>query len=207
MEILASEILGTSKFDRSVLNMALINICDRDSEIGREIVQLDRDLQAETDRAVINPWLNLYQFNIYIPHPDQQYDGISAGEGFTRGYNIEVKPIRDRRKIPYQIPEGGHFIVIFKQKRLTAKFEIAATGIFVRPVAAFVLDIVLDPETGAYQSSVIKHPIVRQYPADWEDKLTAFLKGEITNDDLPDLVGYVDRAFNHDYRSPNWAEI
>jgi hypothetical protein len=207
MEILASEVLGTNKFDRCALNITLINICDRESDVGQEMLKIYHDWKKDTDEAIINPWLDLHQFNIYIPHPDQQYEGITVGEGFTKGYNIEVKPVRDRSKVPYQIPEGGHFVVVLKQRRLGSDFEIAATGIFVRPLAAIALDIILDPDKGEYQSLIIQHPIVRQYPEGWEDKLVAFLKGEISSYDLPTVVGYVDRAFNRDYRSPNWDEM
>jgi hypothetical protein len=188
MEILASEVLGTNKFDQCAMNIALINICDRESDIGQEMLKIYHDWKGKTDEAVRNPWLDLHQFTIYIPHPDQQYDGITAGEGFTKGYNIEVKPVKDRTKIPYKIPEGGHFVVILKQRRLESEFEIAATGIFIRPLAAIALDIILDPDKGEFQSLIIKHPIVRQYPEGWEDKLTAFLKGEITSRPLAKIA-------------------
>jgi hypothetical protein len=187
--------------------MALINICDTASDVCQEMFQLDRDWKAENNEAVKNPWLDLHQFSIYIPHADQQYDGITVGEGLTKGYNIEVNIVKDRSKIPYKIPESGHFIVILKQRKLDAQFQIAATGIFVRPLAAIALDIILDPDKGEYQSVILKHPIVRNYPEGWENKLTAFLKGEITNYDLPNVVGYVDCAFNSDYRSPSWDEM
>jgi hypothetical protein len=207
MEILASEVLGTNKFDQCALNIALINICDRQSEIGQEMLDLYRDWKAETSEAVENPWLDLHQFTIYIPHPEQQYEEITIAESLTRGYNIEVQPVKDRTQIPYKITEGGHFIVVLKQRKADAVFQIAATGIFVRPLAAIVLDIVLDPDEGEYQSVIIKHPIIRDYPEGWENKLAAFLKGEITGYDLPNVVGYVDRAFNRDYRSPSWDEM
>jgi hypothetical protein len=207
MEILASEVLGTNKFDQCVINIALINICDRESDLGQEMMSLYHDWKTETDEAVKNPWLDLHQFTIYVPHPDQQYEGLTLGEGLTKGYNIEVKPVKDRSKVPYKIPEGGHFIVVLKQRRPDSEFEIAATGIFVRPLAAIALDIILDPDKGEYQSLIIKHPIIRQYPEGWEEKLTAFLTGEITSYDLPNVVGYVDRAFNRDHRSPSWNDM
>jgi hypothetical protein len=128
MEILASEVLGTNKFDQCALNIALINICDRESDVGQEMLKIYRDWKDDTDETIRNPWLDLHQFNIYIPHPDQQYEGITVGEGFTKGYNIEVKPVRDPSKVPYKIPEGGHFVVVLKQRRLESEFEIAATG-------------------------------------------------------------------------------
>lgn len=207
MEILASEVLGTNKFDQCALNIALINICDRESDLGQEMFDLYRDWKVETGEAVENPWLDLHQFTIYIPHPNQQYEGITLGEGLTKAYNIEVEPVIDRSQIPYKIPEGGHFIVVLKQRQPDSAFQIAATGIFIRPLAAIVLDIVLDPDKGEYQSLIIKHPIIRDYPEGWENKLTAFLKGEIKSYDLPNVVGYVDRAFNRDYRSPSWDEM
>ncbi|HBE17698.1 MAG TPA: hypothetical protein DEG17_24240 [Cyanobacteria bacterium UBA11149] len=207
MEILASEVLGTNKFDQCAINMALINICDRESDIGQEMLALYRDWKAETDEAVSNPWLDLHQFTIYVPHPDREYEGITMGEGLTKGYNIEVQRVKDPSHIPYKIPEGGHFIVVLKQRRLDAPFQIAATGILIRPLAAIALDIIIDPDKGEYQSLIIKHPIIRNYPEGWEEKFTAFIKGEITSYDLPNVVGYVDSAFNRDYRSPSWDEM
>lgn len=207
MEILASEVFGTSKFDQCAINMALINICNRDSNLGQEMLNLYHDWKAETGEAVENPWLDLHQFTIYIPHPDQRYEEITIGEALNQAYNIEVQPVKDRSQIPYKIPEGGHFVVVLKQRRLDSEFQIAATGIFIRPLAAIALDIILDPDKGEYQSLIIKHPIIKKYPEGWENKLTAFLKGEITSYDLPNFVGYVDGAFNRDYRSPSWDEM
>jgi len=50
---------------------------------------------------------------------------------------------------------------------------------------------------------VVKHPIIRDYPADWETKLRMFLQREIPQEELPSIVQYVDRAYNQDYRSPS----
>jgi hypothetical protein len=58
-----------------------------------------------------------------------------------------------------------------------------------------------------FQPVVFKHPIVRDYPAGWEDKLVLFLKQEIRWQELPDIVGHVDRFHNRDYRPPSWREV
>jgi hypothetical protein len=34
-----------------------------------------------------------------------------------------------------------------------------------------------------------------------------FLQGEIRNEELPRVVGYVDRSLNRDYRSPSWSDV
>lgn len=125
----------------------------------------------------------------------------------TQGYNIEVKPVEDRSKVPYQIPAGGHFVVILKQQRRDGKFEVAATGIFVRPLAVLSLDVITDAEKPEYQPLIVRHPIVREYPAGWEQTLKAFIRLEVSGAELPNLVAYVDQASNQDYRSPSWAEV
>ncbi len=58
-----------------------------------------------------------------------------------------------------------------------------------------------------YQPIAIVHPIVRDYPPDWEAKLRAFLKGEISEGDLPPVVRYVDRALNQNYRTQTWQDV
>lgn len=201
------EILGITQFDQCAINMSLINICDRQSHIGQEMLERYNEWKEETGEAVNNPWLDLHQFNIYIPHPQQQYENITLEEGLTKGYNIEVEPVTDRTAIPYKIPDGGHFVVVLKQKELDADFKIAATGIFVRPLGILNLDIVVDPEKGEYRPLIVKHPIIRDYPSDWQKKLIGFLKGEIHSQELPSLIQYVDRAFNQDYRPPSWNEV
>jgi hypothetical protein len=142
-----------------------------------------------------------------VPHPDQQYDNLTLEEGLTKGYNIEVQPVEDKTKVPYKIPEGGHFVVILKQKGLDDDFGIAATGIFVRPLGVLSLDIIVDLEKAEYQHLLIKHPIIRDYPEGWQQKLTMFINQEIRSEDLPNLVGYVDQAINRDYRPPSWKEV
>lgn len=201
------EILGITQFDRCAIDMALINICDRHSHIGQQMRQRYNEWKEETGEAVNNPWLDLHQFNIYIPHPQQQYEDITLEEGLTKGYNIEVEPVADSSQIPYKIPEGGHFVIVLKQKQLDSDFKIAATGIFVRPLGIFNLDIVIDPEKGEYRPLIVKHPIIRDYPGDWQKKLIGFLKGEIHGQELPSLIQHVDRALNQDYRPPSWNEI
>ncbi len=207
MEILPSEILGISKFDQCVLNISLINICNQESYVGKQMRKLYNAWKAETDEAVNNPWLDLHQFTIYVPHPDQKYEDVTLEQGLTLGYNIEVKPIEDITKVPYKIPHGGHFIVVLKQTKTDCGFRIAATGIFVRSLAVFSLDTVIDPEEGKYQTLVVKHPIIRDYPQNWQQQMEKFLQGEIAEENLPSLIKYVDQAENNDYRSPSWNEI
>jgi hypothetical protein len=123
------------------------------------------------------------------------------------GYNIEVKNIADSSDIPYKIPEGGQFVVVMRQKGLDAGFAIAATGIFIRPLALLRLDLIMDLTTAEYQSIVVKHPVIRDYPSNWEDKLNQFLDQTLPYAGLPNLVGHVDQALNPDYRPPGWDEV
>jgi hypothetical protein len=202
------QVLGAfSKFEQCVLNMALINICDRQSHVGNQMRQQYNAWKQATEETVYNPWLALHQFTIYLPHPDQEYEDVTLEEGLTKGYNVEVEPIKDLSKLVYNVPEGGHFVVVMKQKRVYGDFAIAATGIFVRSLGILTLDIIIDLEREEYQSLIIKHPIIRDYPQDWETKLTMFLKGEIKEEKLPRVVGYVDRGLNRDYRPPSWNEV
>ncbi|MEM0980480.1 MAG: hypothetical protein AAGH78_09410, partial [Cyanobacteria bacterium P01_H01_bin.58] len=69
------------------------------------------------------------------------------------------------------------------------------------------LDVVVDMIEGETQPILVKHPIIRDYPQDWETKLRLFLQGDISDDALPCLVGYVDRSLNQDYRTPSWNDI
>lgn len=107
-------ILGTTQFDQCVLNMALIHLCDRESYVGQEMRKQYRAWKDETDEPAQNPWADLHQFTIYVPHPDQEYDGLTPEQGLTKGYNIEVKPLKNRDPIPYNIPEGAHFVRVLK---------------------------------------------------------------------------------------------
>ncbi len=200
-------ILGTTQFDQCVLNMALINICNQDSYVGQEMRKCYSTWLEETDEPTQSLWSRPYQFMIYVPHPDQQYEEMTLEAGLTRGYNIEVKPVQDRSSLPYRIPPGGHFVVVLKQTGLDAGFQLAATGIFIRSLAALSLDIIVDMQQSEYQPIVVQHPIIRDYPSDWQQKLKSFMQQEIRSEDLPDLVGYVDRAMNPDYRSPSWQEV
>lgn len=200
-------ILGATRFDQCVMNISLINLCNQKSYIGTEMLRLYNSWKDETAEAVNNPWLDLQQFTIYVPHPDQKYEDVTLEQGLTLGYNIEVKPLEDKSQVPYKIPEGGHFVIVLKQTGLDADFKIAATGIFVRPLGVLVLDIVVDSEKGEYQHLAIKHPVIRDYPDGWEQKLNLFLQQEIRGEDLPNLVGHVDQAFNRDYRPPSWQEV
>jgi hypothetical protein len=132
---------------------------------------------------------------------------VTLEEGLTQGYNIEVKPVQQRSQVPYQIPVGGHLIVILKQKELDSDFKIAATGIFVRSLGILSLDIIVDLEKAEYQPLVVKHPVIRDYPSGWEQKLKMFINREIRGEDLPSIVGHVDQALNRDYRPPSWNEV
>ncbi|WP_013324909.1 hypothetical protein [Gloeothece verrucosa] len=200
-------ILGATKFDQCVINISLINICNQESYLGSEMRKLYNAYQDEIDEAVNNPWEHLHKFVIYVPHPQQEYENISLEEGLTKGYNVEVELIEDKSLIPYKIPEGGHFVVVLKQTALNGDFKIAATGIFIRPLGVLSLDVVVDADAGEYQPLLIKHPIIRNYPEDWQNKLVSFLNKEIHYQDLPNVVGYVDQAVNRDYRSPSWNEV
>jgi hypothetical protein len=184
--------------------MALINICDGQSYLGQEMRRKYASWKQSTNETVYNPWLDLHQFTIYLPHAHQEYEDITLEEGLTKGYNIEVEQVLDPKELFYHIPPGGHFVVVLKQRRVNGNFAIAATGIFVRSLGIISLDAIVDPDRGEYQSLVIKHPIIRDYPQDWESKLRMFLKREIREEELPQLVGYVDRVLNQDYRPPSW---
>ena len=199
--------LGATKFDQCVINISLINICNQESYVGKEMRKLYNSWKEETAEAVNNPWFDLHQFTIYIPHPDQQYENMTLEEGLTKGYNVEVKPIEDKSKVPYNVPQGGHFVVILKQKGLDSDFQIASTGIFVRPLGVLSLDMIIDLEKSEYQPLIVKHPVIRDYPEGWEQKLAMFIKREIRGEDLPNLVGHVDQAINRDYRPPSWNEV
>lgn len=201
------KILGATRFDQCAINMSLVNICNQESYVGQEMRKVYNSWKEETAEAATTPWLDLHQFIIYVPHPDQQYEGVRLEEGLTKGYNIEVQPMEDKTKVPYNIPEGGHFVVILKQKGLDSDFGIAATGIFIRPLGVLSLDIIVDLEKAEYQSIIVKHPVIRDYPEGWQQKLIGFIKKEIRGEDLPNLVGHVDQALNQDYRPPDWNEI
>ncbi len=202
------QVLGLlNQFDQCMLNMALIHICDSESPVGQEMRRQYNAWKQLTDESVYTPWLDVHQFKIFLPHPGQTYEGITLEEGLTRGYNVEVEPVKDPSKLVYTIPDGGHFVVVFKQKQANETFEIAATGIFVRALGMLYLDVIVDIDQAEYQPLVVKHPIIRDYPQDWETQLRSFLQGEIRGEALPRLVGYVDRSLNSDYRPPNWSEV
>ena len=201
------EILGATRFDQCVLSISLINICNQESYVGREMIQLYNSWKNEQAEPVNDPWLDLHQFTIYVPHPNQQYENVKLEAGLSQGYNIEVKPVQEKSQVPYKIPPGGHFVVILKQKGLDSDFRIAATGIFVRTLGVLSLDVIVDLEQAEYQSLVVKHPVIRDYPSGWEQKLRMFINREIRGSDLPSLVGHVDQALNRDYRPPSWNEV
>ncbi|MEO0536267.1 MAG: hypothetical protein AAF215_20635 [Cyanobacteria bacterium P01_A01_bin.123] len=196
-----------SKFEQCVFNMALINICDSESYVGQEMRQKYNAWKALTDETVHNPWLDIHQFTIYLPHPDQAYEDVTLEEGLTKGYNVEVDPVKDPSELIYNVPRGGHFVAVLKQRQVNGDFAIAATGIFVRSLGILSLDVIVAMDKEEYQSLVVKHPIIRDYPQDWESKLRLFLKGEISGEALPRVVGYVDRGLNQDYRPPAWGEV
>lgn len=202
------QVLGTfSKFEQCVLNMALINICDSESYVGQEMRGQYNLWKREKNETVFNPWLDLHQFTIYLPHPEQEYEDVTLEEGLSKGYNVEFKPVKDSSELIYSIPEGGHFVVVMKQSRVNGDFAIAATGVFIRSLGIISLDVIIDPDQGEYQSLVIKHPIIRDYPQDWETQLKMFLQGDTRGEELPPIVGYVDRSLNRDYRAPSWKDV
>ncbi len=202
------QVLGAlNKFEQCVLNISLINICNQESHVGQEMRQNYNRWKGEIEETIYSPWLDIHQFTIYIPHPDQEYEGITLESGLTQGYNVEVKPVNNPSQLPYRIPRGAHFVVLMRQKSNNSDFKIAGTGIFIRPLGVMSLDMIVDSELGEYQSITIKHPIIRDYPEGWEDKLNSFLQGEIDSIELPQVVRYVDQAFNEDYRQPSWHDI
>lgn len=182
-------------------------MCDRESYVGQEMRNAYSEWKAESDEAIDNPWRELHQFTIFVPHPDQEYEGMTLEEGLTQGYNVEVSIVRDKSQIPYKISERGHFVIVLKQKAVDGEFKIAATGMLVRPLGVLNLAVIVDGDENPYQALVIKHPIIRDYPSDWWDKLAMFYKQEIPWQDLSNIVGYVDRVLNPDYRPPSWYEV
>jgi hypothetical protein len=194
---------GISRFEQYVFNMALVHLCDRESHVG----QLVRYSSSASDESSLNPWLALHQVTIYVPHPEQQYEGLSLEAGLTQGYNIEVEPVHDRSHIPYPIPRGAQFVRVLRQKGLDAGFGLAAIGLFIRPLALLKLDLIVDAARAEYQAIAVRHPVIRDYPGDWEQKLNLFLQQDIPIEALPDLAGYVDRGTNSDYTPPNWVQI
>lgn len=195
-------ILGANAFDQCVLNMALIHVCNQEGYIGQQLYAL-----YNAEEIAIDLWSRSHWFNIYVPHPAQEFEEISLEQGLTRGYNVEVKAIGDLSQIPYPLLKEAHFVTVLKQKGLNQNYHLAATGIFIRPLAAIKLDIIDDIDNATYQPVLIKHPVMRDYPANWEQKLWQYLNQEIRSDALPDLVKYVDQAHNRDYRSPTWSEV
>lgn len=197
-------ILGSSQFDQCVLNMALINLCNQSSHVGQ---QLHRLYNADDDEPTVSPWHQPHWFSIYVPHPDQEFEEITLEQGLTRGYNVEVKRIEDYSQLPYKLQKEAHFVTVLKQKGLNQGYQLAATGIFVRPLAVLKLDIIDDLDEATYQPVLVTHPIIRDYPSHCQDKLWQFLNDEISSEALPNLVGYVDQATNSDFRSPTWSEV
>jgi hypothetical protein len=197
------------QFDQCVLNLGLIHLCNRESFIGQEIRRLNSNLESDDEWSdeLGDREQRSHQITLSIPHPDQQYDGITLQAGLSQGYNLEVKVIADPSQIPYTIPRGGQFIVVRKQNRVDAGFTIAALGIFVRPLALLRLDYIIDRTTPEYQSIVVKHPILRDYPSGWQDKLHLFLNQTLPYEALPPIVNHVDRTLNPDYRPPTWDEV
>lgn len=198
--------LGIPRFEQHVLNMALVHLCDREGHVGQLVRQSNASATA-TSESTPDPWTGLHQVTIYVPHPKQEYEELSLDAGLSQGYNVEVEPIRDRSRIPYIIPRGAQFVRVLRQKGLDAGFGLAAIGLFIRPLAILKLDWIVDATQAEYQAIAVRHPIIRDYPGDWEQKLNLFLQQAIPYEALPDLVGYVDRAVNQDYTPPDWAQI
>jgi hypothetical protein len=197
---------GISKFEQCVLKISLINICDRKSYVGDRMRQQYNQWKGETDETVGNPWSDIHQFTIYLPHPSLERESITLESGLTQGYNIEVKPVESLNQLPYRIPRGAHFVEIARQKEPDSSFKMVGTGIFVRPLGILCLDLTVDFEE-EYQSMTIEHPTIRNYPSDWQNKLKLFREGKIDSQELPQVVKYVDRAFNQDYQPPSWRDI
>ena len=202
-------LLGIPRFEQQVLNMALVHLCDRQSHVGQLMRRSVATSAEETSDGDISqdPWETLHQITIYVPHPRQEYEGLSLESGLTQGYNIEVDQIGDRSRIPYVIPRGAQFVRVLRQKGLDAGFGLAAIGLFIRPLAILKLDVIVDAEQVEYQAIAVRHPVIREYPSDWEQKLNLFLQQELPSEGLPNLVGYVDRMLNSDYSPPNWTQI
>ncbi|MDX2229351.1 MAG: hypothetical protein NW220_06920 [Leptolyngbyaceae cyanobacterium bins.349] len=198
-------ILGASQFDQCVLSISLVNLCNQASHVGQQLRRLYQT--NDTDEPTLNPWMIPHWFSLYVPHPDQEFEEITLEQGLTRGYNLEVKRIDQPEQVPYFLPRHAHFVTILKQKGLNQNYELAATGIFIRPLAIIKLDIIDNLDDATYQPVVVKHPIIRDYPSGWESKVQQYLKQEISPDALPDIVGYVDQAVNQDYRPPSWQEM
>lgn len=199
-------LLGLPRFEQYVLNMALVHLCDRESHVGY-LIRQSMSHAADSGEPAPDSGTVLYQVTIYIPHPEQQYEGISLEAGLTQGYNIEVEPVRDRSRIPYALPRGSQFVRVLRQKGLDGSFNLAAIGLFIRPLALLKLDLIVDAQQAEYQAIAVRHPVIRDYPSDWEAKLNQFLQQEISPEALPNLAGYVDRAVNSDYTPPNWTQI
>jgi hypothetical protein len=70
-------ILGASKFDQCVMNMSLVNICNQSSHVGQEMLRTYNAWKEESDEAINNPWRDLHQFTIYVPHPEQEYEEVT----------------------------------------------------------------------------------------------------------------------------------
>ncbi|MGK7913884.1 MAG: hypothetical protein AB4050_20735 [Synechococcus sp.] len=187
--------------------MALINMCDSESYVGLEMRRNYHSWKHQTNEASGNPWFDIHQFTIYLPHPDQQYEDVTLEQGLSKGYNVDVEPVREPNSLMYNIHRGGHFVAVFKQHEENGGFEIAATGVFVRSLGILSLDVIVDLDREEYQPLVIKHPIIRDYPNNWETQLRQFLNGDVRDDDLSAVVGYVDPSLNRGYRAPAWNEV
>jgi hypothetical protein len=199
-------LFSLSSFEQCVFNISLISLCNQASYLGQSIRRLHNP-GSEDDQPTDDPWRRLYQITLHVPHPDQEYDGITLETGLTKGYNLEAKVVTDPRQVPYDIPVGGQLVVVMRQTAVNGGFAIAATGIFVRPLALLKLDFILDMSTAESQSIIVKHPIIRDYPSNWQDQLQQFLNRTRPYEALPNLVGHVDQTLNSDYRPPNWAEV
>jgi hypothetical protein len=199
-------LLGIPRFEQYVLNMALVHLCDREGHVG-QLMRYSSTNATESDGPTPDPGSVLHQIIIYVPHPEQEYEGLSLDAGLTQGYNIEIEPVHDRSQIPYVIPRGAQFVRVLRQKGLDAGFGLAAIGLFIRPLAILKLDLIVNAEQAEDQAIAARHPVIRDYPSDWEHKLNLLLQQEIPNEALPNLAGYVDRAVNPDYTPPNWRQI
>lgn len=64
---ISMEFLGATKFDRAVIDLSLIHLCNQESNVGKEMQQRYRDRQEASAEAVLNPWFDLHWFTIAFP--------------------------------------------------------------------------------------------------------------------------------------------
>ena len=55
---------GETGFEKKVINISLINRCDKDSYVGQKIGKVYQDYQEENEEMLGNTWQESYQFTI-----------------------------------------------------------------------------------------------------------------------------------------------